>query len=197
MKALLSLVLVCGVAVAQKTSDLELARRLSDGSTRQSAIAEILASRDSKIRLLLSWIRKPPSQINTWELDVGLMDAFGELKSKEAIPFLIKNIRRERYTIESPNIFMKTTEVIESRIPAVAALIKIGPDALPALYHSYSVAMPDDRLAIIIVVSRIASSLKDASIPMQFLSSVAGRANMEHFRAEEGLKHLKVPAEGK
>jgi hypothetical protein len=93
---------------------------------------------------------------------------------------------------------MKTPEIIESRIPAVAALIKIGPDALPALYDSYwAASMPDDRLAIIIVVSRIASLLKDPSIPIRFLSSAAGQANMEHFWAEEGLKHLKAPAESK
>ncbi len=57
--------------------------------------------------------------------------------------------------------------------------------------------MPNDRLAIIIVVSRIASSLKDPSEPMGFLSHATGQANMEHFWAEEGLKHLKVPAESK
>jgi hypothetical protein len=202
MRTLILIALVCGAADAQKISDLDLARMLSNSNTRQSAIEEILASRSSKVPLLLSWSRRPPAHmdpISTWELDVGLIDAFGELKSREAIPFLIKNISRQEDLIEAPNLLsMKTTEAIESRVPAVAALVKIGPDALPALYDSYwATTMPNDRLAIIVVVSRIASSMKDPSEPNGFPQTCNRPSECGTFSAEEGLKHLKVPGESK
>jgi hypothetical protein len=124
VRALIIVTFVCGMATAQRNDDTELARMLSNPDSRQRAIEEILARPDSKIPMLLSWTRKPPSQVNEFGLSIGLIDAFGEMKSKEAIPFLIKNISRQRSQIGAPNIFLKSAQAIESRVPAVAALIR-------------------------------------------------------------------------
>jgi len=183
-------VLVASAGLAQDIADFDLARLLSNDDTRKRAIEAIVNSRSKKLHLLLSWSRRPPAHVDEFALRTGLIDAFGELKSREAIPFLIKNISVQRTPYGAPNVFMKTEETIESRVPAVAALVKVGPDCLPALYEYYSTAAPDDRLAVIVIVSRIAATMKEPESPRGFLSSVAGQANMEHFWAEEGLKHL-------
>ena len=105
------------------------------------------------------------------------------MKTKEAVPFLIKNISLQRWL--EMNIWLKTDKVIEERLPAVAALVRIGPDASRAIISEYLTIEPDDRLAAIFVVARI----RDPEA-RGFLSSVLGRANLERYWAEEGLKRL-------
>ena len=176
----------CMVALAQNRRDEELARLLADIKTRQKAVAGIVASPEGQVSVLLSWSEKPPRQVNESELYVGMAEVFGQLKTKAAIPFLIKNISLQR-GLPSPNTFMKTPQVIEQRMPAVAALIQIGPDAAKAVMRSFSERSDEgERLATIFVVSRI----KGVPEARDFLTSVLGRANMERFWAEEGLKIL-------
>src|SRR5258706_10925657 len=86
---------------AQDAGDLELAKLLSEESTRASAVRTIVASGATKLPLLLSWAEQP-----TFGLALGLADAFGELKAKEAIPFLIRHIGIIRSTTR-PNIWLK------------------------------------------------------------------------------------------
>src|SRR5271166_1492561 len=88
----IALVVGCVVGSAQDLSNEKLAHLLANDSTRSSAVAEILASGNAKAPLLLEWTQKPPAQVDQHGLYIGLADAFGQLKTKEAIPFLIKNI---------------------------------------------------------------------------------------------------------
>jgi hypothetical protein len=119
-------------------------------------------------------------------LYIGLADVFGQLKTKEAIPFLVKNIGLQR-GFSAPNIWMKTPQVVQERLPAVTALIRIGPEASRFLIDTFWTQLqPQDRLAAIFVVSRI-SGVPEAK---EFLSTVLGQANMERHWAEEGLKTL-------
>jgi hypothetical protein len=129
--------------------------------------------------------KKPPAQLNQYQLFVGLADAFGQLKAKEAIPFLIENISLER-GLHTVNTSMKTAEVIIGRMPAVAALIQIGPAASQAVIDTWQKIGREDRIWAIIVVSQI----RGVPEARTFLSSVAGEANLERLWAEEGLKAI-------
>ena len=177
-----------------QNSETELARRLSNDATRATAIASVLEGAKRDIPLLLLWTRKPPAHIETSGLYVGLAEVFGQLQTKEAIPFLIKNIGLQRWP-SSPNTWMKTPEVIEARSPAVTALIRIGPDASRAIIRTGLQGMtPEDRLAAIFVVGRI----KGVPESVGFLSSILGEANLERHWAEQGLKQVEVnPAPAK
>jgi hypothetical protein len=173
-------------ASAQSNSDEALARLLSNEATRQGAVDRILEEGNNKIPLLLSWARNAPAQIDTSELYIGMAIVFGQLKVREAIPFLIKNINIQRWP-SSPNVWMKTPQVVLQRLPAVAALIQIGPESSKQLIRSAWKRMAgEDRLAAIFVVSRI----KGVPEADAFLSDALGLANMERYWAEEGIKVL-------
>jgi len=173
-------------AAAQTSNNQELARLLSNEQSRKSAVDKILATPDRKLPVLLSWTRHTPPGVSKVDLYVGLADVFGRLKAREAIPFLIENIGLQRW-LASPNIWLKTAQVVEERLPAAAALIQIGPEASTAIIHkSWARVAPEDRLAAIFVVSRI-GNVPEAGA---FLSSVLGEANLERHWAEEGLKAL-------
>jgi hypothetical protein len=129
--------------------------------------------------------RMPPAQVDEYELFLGLADAFGRLKTEAAIPFLIKHINIQR-GLAAPNIWMKTGEVIQQRMPAIGALIQIGPPASKALIGTWPPRQEEDRLATIFVVSQI-SGVPEAR---GFLASAMGEANLEHHWAGEGLKRF-------
>ncbi len=185
--SLVPLILAMGasqmVLYAQDPSTLELARLLASDTTRQRGVARVVASGNNIIPILLSWTKSPPPQVDQNELYIGLADAFGQLKTKEAIPFLIKNISLQRW--RELNTWLKTAQVIEERLPAVAALVRIGKDASKALISEYQTLVAEDRLAAIFVVSMI----QDPEA-RTFLASVMGQANLERYWAEEGLKRL-------
>jgi HEAT repeat protein len=173
----------CMPALAQDASDQQLARLLANDVTRQGAVARILGPGGEKAPLLLLWAHNPPAQVDKYELFVGLADAFGQLKTKQAIPFLIKNISIDR--TRAVNTWLKTPEVIEERLAAVAALVRIGPEASRALIHaSWGPMVPEDRLAAIFAISRI----KGVPESREFLSSALAQANMERYWLEDGLK---------
>ena len=173
------------IAAAQGVHDLDLARRLASQDTRTAAAAEIVAFGATKTPVLLGWAEKPPASLNRTELFIGLADVFGELKTKEAIPFLIQNISLGRWV--RPNIWTKTPEVIYGQLPAVAALIKIGREASKALIDiDWFSKMPvDDYMAAIFAISRIGDP--DAR---PFLHVAISQADLLRYRAEEGLKTL-------
>lgn len=180
-------------AFAQNSSETELAQQLAGNSTREAAVASIAASANPNVSLLLWWARQPPPGIYAPGLYLGLAEVFGQLRTKEAIPFLIENISLQFWP-PSANTWMKTSEVIQARMPAIDALIKIGPDASRMLMSRFSEHMlGDERLAAIFVVSRI-SGVPEAS---EFLSAVLGQANMERYWAEQGLNHLMVDSPAK
>jgi HEAT repeat protein len=184
----IALAIRCGMS-AQVRGDRDLASLLANESTRREAVTKIVAAGSGKVSLLLSWARNPPADLNQHELYIGLADAFGQLRTKEAIPFLIKQIGLNRW--RDVNTWLKTAPVIEERLPAAAALIRIGPEASKVLIRvSWDGMRPEDRLAAIFVVSRIASTMKDGDEERAFLHSAVGQANMERYWAEDGLKVL-------
>jgi hypothetical protein len=95
-------------------------------STRASAVAKLADLEPLRVPLLLLRTVHPPPGVDVYELNIGLADVFGKLRTKEAIPFLVKNITIDR--TRAVNTWMKTPEVIEQRLAAVAALDRIGPD---------------------------------------------------------------------
>jgi hypothetical protein len=76
--------------------DRALAVSLANDTTEEAAIASIVASGRGKVPLLLSWTKKPPPHVLECALDTGLADVFGRLRTKEAIPFLVKIISMYR-----------------------------------------------------------------------------------------------------
>ena len=178
-----ALLLTCAVAMAEDSKDRQLASQLAEPNSRKRAVAALVASSTtSNIALLLQWTRTPPRGVDQVELDIGLAEAFGELRTEDAIPFLIRNISLQAPP-SSPDVWMKTPEVIRGRLPAVAALIRIGPRASRALIQAFSKLRNEDRLAALVVVSQV-QGVPEAR---GFLASVLGQANMERIRAEEGL----------
>ncbi len=146
-----SLVLVVRYASAQ-----DLATELATPGLRDAAIERIAVSGGKDLALLLSWTQTPPKDVDEWELRVGLSDAFGKLRSREAIPFLVRNIGLERYFVRT-TLWTKADSVIESRLPAAAALIAIGSEASNALIAAPLDKMSvEERIAAIFVVSKIA-----------------------------------------
>jgi hypothetical protein len=172
---------------AQTHNDRELARMLSDENTRESAVSSIVSAGAAKVPLLLSWARTPPPDVDVTYLFVGMADAFGALKSKEAIPFLIKHISIQRGWIPAVDTWMKTPAVVEDRLPAVKALIRIGPDAARALLKvPWDGMSSEDRLSALFVVAHVG----DGSDSREYIGRALGEANLQHFWAEQGLRVL-------
>jgi hypothetical protein len=146
------------------------------------AIARI-AETQSKVAVLLRWIETPPTNVDQYELRIGLADAFGRLKVREAIPFLIRNINLQRW--HHVNTWMKTAEVVQERMPAVAALILLGHDASKAIIRDYLSIPAADRLPAIFAVARI----QDPD-SRDFLATVRAQASLERYWADQGLKAL-------
>jgi hypothetical protein len=178
--------LVCMPVSGQIEREKELAILLANSETRQSAIEQVVALKNAKIPLLLKWTENPPVGIDRSDLDIALAEVFGRLKTAEAIPFLMRNITIERWP-PSPDTWTKTVKVIEDRMPAVSALVQIGPEAARAIMQTYDMSLDfQQRLARIFVVSQV-HNVPEAQA---FLTTVAGQANLERFWAEEGLKAM-------
>jgi hypothetical protein len=176
------------IAAPQAARDAELAQLISNDTTRQNGVDRIVVGGGREIPLLLSWTLNPPDHVDMHGLNVGLADVFGRLRTVEAIPFLIKNIRLQRWVWDFQS-WSRAPQPIEGAFPAVAALIQIGPEASKALMRFASEAIPnDDRLPVIFVISQIALANANAQAERAFLSSALGEANLERFWAEEGLK---------
>ncbi len=177
--------LLTGCLCAQNAHDSDLAKSLANPSTRQSAVDRIAACGDCYTALLLSWTRTPPAGVDPDELNLGLAQAFGELRTKQAIPFLIANISIHSW--HHPNIWLKAPEVVRYRLPAAAALIRIGPDASQALVRVSSGPMTsEDRLATVFVISMIAAGTNDRQAHA-FLQISLGEANLQRQWAQRGL----------
>jgi hypothetical protein len=169
---------------AASTQELALARQLADQKNREAAIEGLVASGKANIPLMLRWMADPPKTIDGYELQVGIADSFGRLRAKETIPSLITCLGLTRYQFETPNMWIKTPDVVIERLPCVSALISIGPDASNAVMDAWSKLGPLDRLAATVVVSHV-SGVPRAK---EFLQTVRRNANLERIWAEEGLK---------
>lgn len=170
---------------AQYRNDLTLARGLADPLKRTEAVTFVSSSGNAPLRLLLSWTVKPPEGVDPFELKIGLAEAFGRMRALEAIPFLVKNISLDRTGLG--NTWLKSPEAVEERLPAAAALIRIGHESVPAVLQSSAQPTgPRDRLATILVISRMA----DFPGKKNFLLGVLGQANLERVWAETGLEQF-------
>lgn len=184
-----------GLAIsAQDARDMELAHQLASENTQRAAAEAIAALGQAKVPLLLVWVQKPPfplDEVQSMIFRAGLADAFGALKAKDAVPFLIENIemRRSPFTL-SP---WKTPDTIVERLPAVAALMKIGPDALKTILDApFHPMEPDQRLARVFVVSRIAATIQDKSKAIAYLRSASGEGHQQACWADEALQFVGV-----
>lgn len=190
---LLAVIVSCAAGLGQDTHDLDLARLLAHQDTQQAAIRRVIASGD-KLQVLLSFAKAPPVQLDDMELTVlndGLADIFGMLKIEDAIPFLVRNMGHQRFPPAAGVIWTKPLDLIKEQMPAMAALIKIGPAAASAVMRASPWDMgPEQRLAAIIAVSEIAYQMKDPREERSFLRSMLAQAKVERTWAEEGLKHL-------
>jgi hypothetical protein len=140
---------------AQVPTPESLADLLSNEKTRGKAIAELSASDPLVLKTLLDLAERPSNEIRHLKLKVGLADAFGKLRAKAAIPFLIQNLGLERGW--DVNTSLKSEEVILERRAAVAALVQIGAEAVPALIGAHRVMTNrEDRQMAIFALSRIA-----------------------------------------
>jgi hypothetical protein len=109
--------------------------------------------------------------------------AFGLMRTREAIPFLINNIALESDPVGMAP-WLKDAGTIERTFPCIAALIQMGPDASrEAIRAAEGQLSPEQRLAAIFVVSRV----KNVPEAKAFLSSVIGDANQMRHWAEDGL----------
>jgi predicted benzoate:H+ symporter BenE len=181
-----TMALLWGADSDSNARDRALAESLANESTRQHAITSLVASGSSKVPILLAWTTTPPKGVLLCSLYDGLADAFGEMKTKEAVPFLIKNIGIYRSCGVSLSPWLKAPALIEWNLPAVGALVKVGPDASRALIAAFPNMTEEDRVAAVFVVSQI----KGVPEARPFLESMLGHANRESYWAEEGIKLL-------
>ena len=188
------------VALTQNVEDSGLARLLANGSTRRAAISDIIESHRDKVTVLISWTRTPPKGLNDIELYIlrgSMAEIFGQSRTKEAIPFLIENITVRPDLQLTPDVWAKGPGAIEERMPAISALIRIGPPAFEATAH-WPVEPPrfEDRLAGIYVVSRLAATINEKKTTEEaymYIRSALAEANLQRSLAEEGMKHLPEP----
>jgi HEAT repeat protein len=187
MRIFLVTVIFAGNALAQQVdSDQALARMLSKDDTRDDAVARVAGVGPVKVPLLLSWTRTAPEGVEQTGLYLGMAEVFGLLRVKEAIPFLIGHISLQA-GFAAPNLWMKTPAAIESRLPAVKALIQIGPESSKVLMGAaWDRMSPEDRLAALFVVSRVGGGPEARA----FVVRALGEANLQRYWAEEGLKLL-------
>jgi len=188
LRVISMLIVALSPAWPQGLDALSLARQLANSDTRLGALAEIEALGDRSVPLLLSWTKSPPAEVNRYQLDIGLADAFAELRTAEAIPFLIGNLHLRRDL--RVNAWLKVPNVIEDELPAAAALISIGPAAAKAVIAAFWESIPaEDHPAAIFVVARIVEA-SPGSIPdaRAFFQTTLGHLNVERIWAERGLK---------
>jgi HEAT repeat protein len=150
-----TLALLGTLAIGQQV-DNDLSVRLASERTRTRAIEEILKNERTLTPVLLSWTENLPNHADPDGLMIGLIDAFAKLKTREAIPFLIKCISVKRTGPVDLAPWLKVPEVIVWTFPAIDALIQMGPPAARELIRRAREPMtPEERLAAIFVVAHI------------------------------------------
>jgi hypothetical protein len=181
------LLLTTAVVSKSGIDDRWLAESLANEATRKAAIVSIAASGSAKLPLLLTWTTKPPRHVEGCAFLDGLIEALGELRAKEAVPFLVKNISFSRSCGVNLAPWLKVPAVIEWNLPSVGALVKIGPEASRAVMSAFDqMRTEEDRRAAVFVVSRI----PDVPEARAFLEAVRDRADRERFWAEQGINRL-------
>jgi len=190
LRVISMLIVALSPAWPQGLDQPSLARRLANSDTRLGALAEVVSLGNRSVPLLLSWTKSPPGEVDRYQLDIGLADAFAELRTTEAIPFLTSKLHLTRNHMV--NVWLKGPEVIENELPAAAALISIGPAAAKAVMEAFWESITsEDCPAAIFVVARIVEA-NPGSVPeaRAFLQEARAYLNIERIWAEEGLRAL-------
>jgi hypothetical protein len=178
-----------GAAACQVLDEKEAVRQLESIESREAFLAR-LSPQDKDIeRLLLRILESHRGQMEApfqlRSLRVGLTDAFGVLRTKEAIPWLITTITYWRHgDLNDVSRWRYPSATLEYEFPAVQALVRIGPPALDALiqtYHREQLSL-ETRRAIVFTVSRI----KDPGAK-HFLKNVQHDINQLQRFVNEGL----------
>ena len=145
----------------QPVTPYSLLKLLSNPETSRQGVDLIKSSGSKYVPLLLKWTKNPPKDdIALMGIHrVGLADAFGELKVKEAIPFLLENIDMNREVLHS--VAMGAEERYQADIknkPAMTALIKIA--ELEPLQYAYRQNRLTwrEREEVLIVICEIAET---------------------------------------
>lgn len=168
-----------------ETPERRLVRLLNAENSWPAAYREVAAARIEWVPRLLEWAEKPPPDAQTPIFSRGLIRLFGEIKVKDAIPYLVRNVDWQGTRIGP--VWSKPEEVILLRMPAVNALLRIGTDVLPALVKAYlGPSTAEQRLAIVFTLSR----LKDPRA-LSVLRDAQSFALTEQRFAQEGLILLK------
>ena len=151
---LLLCLMIPGRASSQDTTEKRLAELLASEKSWPGAVAMIQRSERTLIPLLLLWTKQPPPGFDLEALTPGLIEVFGILKVRAAIPFLIDNMFYQRIRIGP--IWNRPPAAIIARVASIRALISIGPDAIPAIEEAYYGSLPGEtRLGIVFAVSRM------------------------------------------
>jgi hypothetical protein len=146
-----------------------------------------MKSREQMLPVLLRLAERTPDGINDRELKIGLAMTFGHLKAEETIPFLVRNVTLERWP-PRPNIWLKSQSAVYEHLPALAALVAIGPKAARAMMaHCEGPTTLDERLAAILIVTKT----DDSPAAKQFLSGLLAEANMQQAWAQKSLEGAK------
>lgn len=156
----------------QDISPDSLLRLFSDPATSRQGVDIVKAAGAKYIPTLLKWTIDVPSSFAT-EMGVhriGLADAFGELKVKQAIPFLLKYLDMDREIdriITNGSNFRYQADLKNK--PAMTALIKIGEiEPLLKVYYSNGMTLYE-REKLLVVICEMADK-KSLSELSQFLS---------------------------
>src|SRR5262249_50135691 len=138
---LLAAAALCGpVPASMDQNDRKIAWELGDPWQRSRTVQRLVAMGHDKVPLLLSLARDVPPHPNKLVLyehflRLSLDEAFGSLKPREAIPFLIRHIGIEE--LVPGNTWSKGPARIASDYPAAGALINMGPEASRAVIKAY------------------------------------------------------------
>jgi hypothetical protein len=168
--------------IAQPGPGSDVAQGLADENRREGTIRSIMVVKSQILPLLLRWTTAPPGDVDETSLRIGLCDAFGELRANEAIPFLVTSIglsRRNRV-----DRWVKLPQAVLEDLPAVAALVRIGPDSVSPIIDATRGSMTfHERLAAIFALSQIKGPLAS-----QFLVVARNQAALEGYWADQGVK---------
>jgi hypothetical protein len=142
---------------------LALARSLSSLSgERAEAVKRVIGSPEEALPYLIAWTKKPPEgkEPGNSFLKLSMIEIFGQLRTKEAIPFLVSHISCDLNVMNT--VWMGGPERMASSLPAVKALLRIGPDATPELLRalanlpycpSWTECKRKDRIAIVVTLA--------------------------------------------
>ena len=170
-------------------SDQAVARRLASSTERMAAVREVAGAGGAQLLpRLIAWTTSPPADIDRTELNIGLADAFGEVKAVGAIPFLIRNLAITRYRAFPLDPWVRKAPVIEAAYPAVGALVKIGASSSePLMRAARGRLTPDERLCALFALAQI----NDPSA-QEFLNGALGKAGLEQYWLNDALRALHV-----